>query len=317
MARLLLVLVSLSALLALGGGPVPGPSGPLPFRLPERPANAASPPISLQQAFGATEPVHFRTAAQLAAGARGTNAAGLASLRLSGSATFGPAAWEVMRAQMGPQVLVVNLRQESHALLNDAPIAWYASDDWGEVGSTREEALAVERSRQDALRAAGEVMVIPQADLKAGSSAGITVPIRSVRTEQELVEGTGARWERLTVTDHLRPSDADVERFLALWWSLEPGTWVHVHCAGGDGRTTTFMAMVDMLQNAHQVPFEAILARQAAAGPLYRLDDVHTGTSKEPYYQDRLAFLRAFHGYAAARHAGHTGSWTAWASGAR
>ena len=29
--------------------------------------------------------------------------------------------------------------------------------------------------------------------------------------------------------------------------SLKPGDWVHCHCHGGDGRTTTFLALFDMV----------------------------------------------------------------------
>jgi len=55
------------------------------------------------------------------------------------------------------------------------------------------------------------------------------------------------RYIRIPVTDHCRPSEEAVNRFVDLCKGLKPGDWVHCHCHGGDGRTTSFLALFDMV----------------------------------------------------------------------
>ena len=44
------------------------------------------------------------------------------------------------------------------------------------------------------------------------------------------------------------PSSDALNRFVKLCVSLNPGDWVHCHCHGGDGRTTTFLTLFDMVR---------------------------------------------------------------------
>ena len=56
---------------------------------------------------------------------------------------------------------------------------------------------------------------------------------------------------RIPVTDHCMPNPYAQERFVTLCRYLyrqpDDQTWVHFHCHGGDGRTTTALAMYDMV----------------------------------------------------------------------
>src|SRR5262249_320118 len=48
------------------------------------------------------------------------------------------------------------------------------------------------------------------------------------------------------VTDHFPPFQM-LEPFITLFTQIDPAKdWVHFHCHGGDGRTTTFLALYDM-----------------------------------------------------------------------
>lgn len=59
---------------------------------------------------------------------------------------------------------------------------------------------------------------------------------------------------RLHVTDHCPPDDDVARMFLGMLGSVAATTWTHFHCHGGDGRTTTFLAMYDMLSVAKARP---------------------------------------------------------------
>jgi hypothetical protein len=74
-------------------------------------------------------------------------------------------------------------------------------------------------------------------------------------TEAEMVaqrlefEDTSVEYLRIPVTGHCAPSDAAVDKLCGLRDKArrDPRSWVHFHCHGGDGRTTTFLALYDML----------------------------------------------------------------------
>jgi Inositol hexakisphosphate len=106
---------------------------------------------------------------------------------------------------------------------------------------------------------------------------------------------------RLTVTDHARPLDEEVDRFILAVRALPQNAWAHFHCEAGRGRTTTFMVLYDMLRNAARASLEDIVRRQKLLGYDYDvLRPAEPGNWKAPYTDDRAAFVRAFYNYARA-----------------
>ena len=91
-------------------------------------------------------------------------------------------------------------------------------------------------------------------------------PVEPAITEQQVVEGLGLQYLRLPTTDHVRPRDSEVEEFVRIAAKLTRDTWLHFHCRGGDGRTTTFMVMHDTMCNAPAVAVDYIVRRQHLVG---------------------------------------------------
>lgn len=73
---------------------------------------------------------------------------------------------------------------------------------------------------------------------------------------------------RFTATDHLWPDAGEIERFRRFAANLPKDAWLHFHCVAGEGRTTAFMTMYDMLKNP-DVPYEDIVLRQLRIGGVY------------------------------------------------
>jgi hypothetical protein len=221
--------------------------------------------------------------------------------------------------RVGRPLVVIDLRQESHGFLAGLPVSWYALHDQVNVVRALAEVQQDERRRLDVV-AADEwttVLVVTSRSAPGTIAEGqsVTLAARPALTERELAESLGLGYFRIPATDFLPPTAENVDRFVAFAAGLPPETWLHFHCHAGDGRTTTFLAMWDMMRNAGAVSVEDIIRRQALVGPE---DLFAVGTPERwthPFAVERAAFLQRFHEYA--RETGPTGfivPWSAWST---
>ncbi len=233
----------------------------------------------------------------------GLDTSGLAPLRCSGSAQPSVAAFrDVVRRLPGvpPDAIhVVDLRQESHGFVDGAAVSWYARSNWGAAGLSDGEALALEALRLRLLGLAETVWIGNVEAVKRGAPRSFVERTRPEVAGEERAFGLApGRYLRIPVSDHTRPSDAAVDRFVDFVRGLDGAAHVHLHCRGGKGRTATFMALLDMLRNAERLPLGDILARQAQLAD-YALTKVPDPTSaKAPFIAERRVFLDRFHEYA-------------------
>lgn len=136
--------------------------------------------------------------------------------------------------------------------------------------------------------------------------------INALQTEEQVVRQAGAHYWRVPVTDHMRPDDKDVDQFLSLVKKLPPQTWVHFHCRGGRGRTSTFMIMYDMVRNP-KLSKKAIIDRQVYLGSLdVRRLSGSLKAYKNPNENLRNRFINLFYEYVHAPDGYGTNSWTKW-----
>ncbi len=214
------------------------------------------------------------------------------------------------------KMIDLDLREESHAYINGEAFTLNTDHNWINKDKTHQQSVADEEawiqsiSRMDKLD-----NVLTSQQFKDGQfNKGVAVKIGSTHSEQEIAEQYGFEYIRLTVTDHMKPNDIETDRFVSLIRSLPKNTWIHLHCRGGEGRSTTFMAMYDMLQNADQVSFNDIIKRLASVSPYYDLYHTeHKDPDKTYYYRERLRFLEHFYLFASDYRRGYAGNWSTWA----
>lgn len=259
---------------------------------------------------------------EIASTAHKLNTKGLSHLWMSGSAAPSEEGWKKIAIAIiktsdnkVEHIIDLDLRQESHGYLNQNAINLTSQNDWINLGKSHDQILHDENKWLHILSKKKFIPdILTPEQFKADKfSQGKTLSVENVMTEEKMAEAAGFKYYRLTISDHMSPRDSDVDQFLTLVKKIKPNTWIHFHCRGGDGRTTTFMAMYDMLHNADHVPLNTIIKRQAAVDPFYNLfATAHKNKNLSVYYQNRKVFLEKFYQYAQARLKGYAGTWTAW-----
>jgi len=254
---------------------------------------------------------------------------GLATLNASGSAQFckGQLQYLLSQSKVKLPMIIVDLRQESHGffeigqpLAGETTIAvgWFAERDWMSIGKGLVSVIADENSRLNSERLNPTVTVneIKSEDSEGGVGTADPhqVMVVGCATEREVAQEVGSGYIRIPTTDHVRPRDEEVDRFVHFDTTLPQDVWLHFHCRGGDGRTTTFLAMHDIIHNAPQVSVADILTRQYWLGgvKLYGSSG-NIKSFKTPFAVEREQFIQDFYDYVSqVKPGGFKLSWSAW-----
>lgn len=245
---------------------------------------------------------------------------GLADLHSSGSSEFSADGFEMIRQKTsGYKLMVIDLRQEPHGLINGGSISWFAPKNQVNWGKTLSEIEKDEKARLEEIRKNGKATTFKLGktggkgdDPRAGIEPVVT-RTDNVMSEQQLCEANGVGYVRLPVPDDQSPGDKEVDQFVSLAKGTSDNTWLHMHCAAGHGRTTTFLTMYDMMHNAPSVSCDDIVARQHLIGGINLFKKEPAEDWKAPYAEKRAQFIRDFYRYCQSESPnGFKRSWSEW-----
>lgn len=215
------------------------------------------------------------------------------------------------------QIWILDLRQESHGFIDGIPVSWYKSQNTVNINKTavriqkEEIKLLFDLSKQKAVTVyhlnklgGGKVLV----------GRPTTMIPELVETEQQLVTSHGANYKRIYVLDHNKPDDQEVDQFLKMVRKIKATDWLHFHCRGGKGRSSTFIAMYDMILNAPNFTYKQIIARQDKFGSI-KLDSIPVREEKlwkVASVEERNEFMQRFYAYVVDPDGYRVRSWSAW-----
>ncbi|MEG0371406.1 MAG: phosphatase, partial [Clostridium sp.] len=200
----------------------------------------------------------------------------------SGSAQFTPSQLPNLKSQINhPKIFIIDLRQESHGFINDIAISFYSPQTTLNDGFTTSQTLSDEAKDLSTIPKGREVTIFHKTTRPA-----LNVFVESVGSEAPIVNKQNMSYTRLAVKDGSIPSPQIVDQFVALIKYQSAGSHLHFHCNEGEGRTTTFMSMYQMMHNKDKLSLQSILDYQTSIGGIVLTDNLN-----------RREFLNEFYNY--------------------
>lgn len=206
----------------------------------------------------------------------------LKELNISGSAEFRPFQLKNMiKIFTSEDLYIVDLRQESHGFINNLPISFYNKTSTLNKDFTTEETLESEKKDLDSVKIGSFVNIYH----KNGKLIETLTP-DVIFSEQTLVKENNTNYKRFAVKDGSIPSVDVTDSFVEFIKTKPPTAHLHFHCLHGKGRTTTFMALYQMMTNKEKISLDEILQHQLDAGGI----DINSN-------HKRSIFLQSFYDY--------------------
>ena len=206
-------------------------------------------------------------------------------------------------AETDAKIYIVDLREESHGFADNFPVSFNVEKNRGNFysGYSEEKEFEQLKNLQGNLT---EFLPLGNADKKLFKPQKFSP--QKISTEKSAVEAEGCIYVRFPATDMIFPSPQVVDEFLNFVKNLPEKSWLHFHCQAGHGRTTTFLAMYDILKNPN-LSLEDICKRQYYLGGSNLLEK----SSGNDFYAEsnnrRVELIKLFYKYA---HENHGEKWS-------
>lgn len=211
----------------------------------------------------------------------------------------------------GKDIVIVDLREESHYLLNGISISYFSLHNWGNLGLDLAAVKAAEEEVFGSLE--GQTITAYVEDDEEKQEDQLEITVESAMSEEELVLSEGFTYLRIDCIDHVWPEPADIDAFIEYTKSVDlDNTWFHFHCHSGSGRAGTFMLLLDKMKNP-EVSDKDIMYRQAMTGSNYPLYLGDGDSYKHPLYAEKAEMAPLLFDYIEENHAtNYEVSWSEW-----
>ncbi len=209
------------------------------------------------------------------------------------------------------KIFIVDLRQEPHAMLDGQAISWYGLKN--QLPNYYEKNLINKLKKSKIIKVYKGINKLPEG--KFIPKGHLLLPNKNLINEKELITNLGTNYLRILVNDHFAPNDNEINVFVNFIKSLPKNSWVHFHCRGGRGRSTSFMVMLDIIRHAPKLTLNEILERQQQLGGV-NLSKTHFTIIRKKWKEnpakERYDFIKNFYEYIVDPNGYKKSSWSDW-----
>ena len=184
------------------------------------------------------------------------------TLNISGSAQFTKDQLLNLKNYINKDnICIVDLRQESHEMINDLAISFLNPYKDLNNGFTTEQTIKAENSLLNKIKIGNTIQLYKHTGI---SIKDITVDF--ISNESQLVTEADMQYKRFAVKDNSAPTPDIVDEFVEFIKNKPDDIHLHFHCAAGKGRTTSFMVMYQAMKNNSNLTLEQLLSYQYNIG---------------------------------------------------
>lgn len=203
-------------------------------------------------------------------------------LNVAGSGQFTPAQLKNATDKIGSDlsITVVDLRLEPHGFINSSPLSFYKKDGKINSGLTTEETISEETNKLAQLNNENTLTLYD----KNGNEVG-TKDIERVYSEQTLCNELKLKYMRFATEYEEVPSTKTVDDFVSFILNEPKNSFLYIHDFNGEARTTTFMAMFDIMKNYKSTSFESIIEKHFKKSGFDLKSDTKTYNFLEGFYK--------------------------------
>ena len=184
------------------------------------------------------------------------------TLNISGSAQFTKDQLLNLKNSINKDnICIVDLRQESHGMINDLAISFLNPYKDLNNGFTTEQTIKAENSLLNKINIGNTIQLYKHTGIFIKD---ITVDF--ISNESQLVTEADMQYKRFAVKDNSAPTPDIVDEFVEFIKNKPDDIHLHFHCAAGKGRTTSFMVMYQAMKNNSNLTLEQLLSYQYNIG---------------------------------------------------
>lgn len=184
------------------------------------------------------------------------------TLNISGSAQFTKDQLLNLKNYINKDnICIVDLRQESHGMINDLAISFLNPYKDLNNGFTTEQTIKAENSLLNKIKIGNTIQLYKHTGIFIKD---ITVDF--ISNESQLVTEAYMQYKRFAVKDNSAPTPDIVDEFVEFIKNKPDDIHLHFHCAAGKGRTTLFMVMYQAMKNNSNLTLEQLLSYQYNIG---------------------------------------------------
>lgn len=184
------------------------------------------------------------------------------TLNISGSAQFTKDQLLNLKNSINKDnICIVDLRQESHGMINDLAISFLNPYKDLNNGFTTEQTIKAENSLLNKIKIGNTIQLYKHTGIFIKD---ITVDF--ISNESQLVTEADMQYKRFSVKDNSAPTPDIVDEFVEFIKNKPDDIHLHFHCAAGKGRTTSFMVMYQAMKNNSNLTLEQLLSYQYNIG---------------------------------------------------